>query len=155
MKTINLFTPEKDMFQRIIKTSQQGIWNGQDITPYFEACQWYSQKYECSIMFMRESGYHSGGWWKNPDYERCYHLSISFRGGRNTKDLNKILQGLFGYNTKLLWTEAPYSEQGKQAEVWHYRLFCDENWKAIMPRGEVYNTHFTDRGWKSFSSINA
>ena len=31
---------------------------------------------------------------------------------------------------------------------------CDEAWKPIMPRGEVYSTQFTERGWKSFSEIH-
>lgn len=38
--------------------------------------------------------------------------------------------------------------------VYHYRLFCDEAWKPIMPRGEVYSTQFTERGWKSFSDLH-
>jgi|SRR6478672_6289943 len=153
MKTIDLFTSDKDMFERIIKTGRSDLWQGKEIDDYFRKCQWYSQKYECIIIFMRETGYHSGGWWKNPDYERCWHLSISFPGGRNQKHFEKIINSLFGDNKRYLWTEAPYSDQGKQSEVWHYRLFCDENWKAIMPRGEVYTTHFTEQGWKSFSEI--
>jgi hypothetical protein len=154
MKVIELFTPDKDMFSRIIKTAQSGIWDGGEATAYYESCIWYSQKYECSIVFTKEEGYHSGGWWKNPDYERCYHLSISFRGGRSEKKTNTIIEGIFGPNKNLIWTESAYSKQGKEMEVWHYRLFCDPQWKAIQPRGEVYNTHFTERGWKSFSEKN-
>lgn len=154
MKTVDLFTTDKDMFVRIVKTAQQGIWEGQEITEYFESCIWYSEKYECNMIFTKENGYHSGGWWKNPDYERCYHLSISFPGGKNQNKLNKILDGLFGANKKMLWEEPPYSPEGKEMGVWHYRLFCDPNWKAIIPKGEVYNTHLTERGWKSFSEKN-
>lgn len=153
MKEIDLFTKDSDAFQRIIKTSYSGVWDGKEETEYFKNCRFWFQKYECSIIFTKEVGYHSGGWWKNPLYERCYHLSISFPGGKNKKNLDKILNGLFGYNKKLLWTEAPYSKEGKQRDIWHYRLFCDENWKAILPKGEVYNTHFTEVGWKSYSEI--
>ena len=42
----------------------------------------------------------------------------------------------------------------KRAEVYHYRLFCDEGWQPIMPRGEVYSTQFTELGWKSFSELH-
>src|SRR5688572_22289291 len=31
------------------------------------------------LLFTRDEGMHESGWWKNPDYERCYHLSLSFR----------------------------------------------------------------------------
>lgn len=57
-------------------------------------------------------------------------------------------------NRRLLWCEAPYSEQGKRNEVYHYRLFCDKNWQPIMPRGEVYSKQFTELGWKSFSELH-
>ena len=154
MRNIDLFTADKDMFQRLIATGRNGLWQGDDMDEYFMSCRWWIEKYECTVIFMRESGYHSGGWWKNPDYERCWHLSISFPGGKNENKLNKILEGLFGSNKKLLWVEPPYSKEGKSNDVWHYRLFCDENWKAIIPRGEVYNTHFTEQGWKSFSEVN-
>lgn len=55
---------------------------------------------------------------------------------------------------RLLWCEPPYSEEGKKAGVYHYRLFCDENWQPIFPRGEVYSTQFTEMGWKSFSELH-
>ena len=154
MKTIDLFTPDKNMFERIVKTAKNGIWDGKDITPYFESCKWYSEKYECTMILTKEQGYHSCGWWKNPEYERCYHLSISFLGGINKKHLNKIIDGFFGQQKKMIWVEPPYSKEGKQNEVWHYRLFCDANWKAILPKGEVYNTHLTELGWKSFYEKN-
>jgi hypothetical protein len=154
MKSIDLFVQDKDMFSRIIKTAQKGVWDGGEPTKYFDDCIWYSEKYQCSIIFTKDIGHHESGWWKNPDYERCYHLSISFREGRNEHKLNKIIDGLFGSNKKLIWIEPPYSKEGKQSEIWHYRLFCDPNWKAILPRGEVYNTHFTEIGWKSFSEKN-
>jgi hypothetical protein len=153
LKTLDLFVSDKDMFERIIKTAQNGIWTGDELTPYFEGCKWYSQKYECIMIFTKEDGYHTGGWWKNPEYERCYHLSISFPGGKSQNKLDKIINGIFGSNKKMLWVEGPFSPEGKQNDVWHYRLFCDPAWKAIIPKGEVYNTHFTEIGWKSFSEL--
>lgn len=82
-------------------------------------------------------------------------LSIAFAGGKDKKALSEILKLLFNSYQHLLWVEPPYSDEGKKMEVWHYRLFCDEHWQPIKPRGEVYNTQFTERGWKSFSEKNS
>lgn len=133
--------------------ANKGIWNGKDFTPYFLACQWLIEELGCQVIFTREEGYHSSGWWKNPDYERCYHLSVSFPGGRDVKRTAKLVDLIFGANHKLLWVEPPYSKEAVKAEVWHYRLFCNEFWQPVKPRGEVYSTQFTERGWKSFSDV--
>jgi hypothetical protein len=131
------------------------VWSGKAMDHYFLSCRWYVQLYEARIILMRESGYHSGGWWKNPEYERCWHLSISYDdSGRNEVISNKIIKEIFGENIKWLWCEGPYTKEGKRSNVWHYRLFCDEHWTPIKPKGEVYSTHFTEKGWKSFSELN-
>lgn len=141
--------------QRIKKKSLTGFFNGQNMgSPYFESCRWWIVQYECMVIFTRDIGHHTCGWWKNPDYERCYHLSISFPGGKNKHALEKILDNLFGADKRKLWIEPPYSQQGKSMEVWHYRLFCDEFWQAIIPRGEVYSKELTEAGWKSYSEIH-
>lgn len=113
------------------------------------------------MIYSRDSGHHSGGWWKNPDYERCYHLSISFCVNPtdaplpfDRKEAQKIANAFFEGDTRLCWVEPPYTDRGKACGVHHYRLFCDEQWKPILPRGEVYSKQFTERGWKSFSDIH-
>jgi hypothetical protein len=131
-----------------------GVWNGKFIDEYFMSCAWYIEQFEATAYFMKEEGYHTGGWWKNPDYERCWHLSLSFKGGYDKSATQSIIDALFGENKKLLWIEPPYSMPGKKADVWHYRLFADEHWNPIKPKGEVYSTQFTERGWKSFSELN-
>jgi hypothetical protein len=140
--------------QRVFKKSHTGLYYGNEITPYFESCKWWIMKFECLIIFTRDTGHHTSGWWKNPDYKRCYHLSISFPGGRNKNALEKILDSLFGQNKRKLWIEPPYSDIGKSREVWHYRLFCDEHWQPIIPRGEVYSKELTEAGWKSYSELH-
>jgi len=151
MRTLDKYTLIFEACKRIKYAAAQNFWNGQGPVP--GSCTWLLERYPATIIFTKESGYHSSGWWKNPDYERCWHLSISFRGGSEKKALAEILQNLFGPHEKLIWIEPPYSAAGKKNDVWHYRLFCDENWQPIMPRGEVYNTQFTERGWKSFSDV--
>lgn len=155
MKRIPYNASDSEIFPRIAKVAKNGTFDGTGMTDYFENCRWFVERYDCIIILTRDVGYHSSGWWKNPDYERCYHLSISFPSGLNRKKLEYILEKLFGNNRRLLWCEAPYSEQGKQNEVYHYRLFCDENWQPIMPRGEVYSKQFTELGWKSFSELHS
>lgn len=155
MKTIAYGIPDGQIFERMVKTAQRGIFLGNSENDvYLENCRWFLERYDCIVIFTRDSGYHSSGWWKNPDYERCYHLSISFPGGWNRKKAEHIIERLFGQNRRLLWCEPPYSEEGKRAGVYHYRLFCDQNWQPVKPRGEVYNTEFTEKGWKSYSELH-
>jgi len=128
---------------------------------YKGACSHFHRHTGTRILFTRDSGYHSCGWWKNPDYERCYHLSLSFRDPLtlNSRPYDKKLaaqwtRAFFGYDEVLTWCEPPFSPEGKAVGVHHYRLFCDPAWKPIKPRGEVYNTEFTEKGFKSFSEIH-
>jgi len=112
------------------------------------------------FIFSRDGGMHSGGWWKNPDYERCWHLSMSFvepltgeRGPKDVKLTEQWLEVFYGDDQRYIWAEPPYSPDGKQLGVWHYRVFCDPSWAPIIPRGEVYTKDFTERGWLSFSDL--
>jgi hypothetical protein len=104
---------------------------------------------------------HSIGWWKNPDYERCEHLSLSFRYADGTAAPHDHKLGrawalaFFGEHARKLWVEPPYSPYGKQWDVYHYRLFVDPAWKPILPRKEVYTLEFTALGWKSWSELHA
>lgn len=154
MKRILYNAPDSETFQRIFKTAQRGVYEGKTVTGYLENCSWFLERYDCIIIFTRDVGYHSCGWWKNPDYERCYHLSISFPAGWNSRKARHVVDGLFRWDKRLLWCEPPYSAEGKRAGVYHYRLFCDENWNPIKPRGEVYNRQFTELGWKSYSELH-
>ena len=114
-----------------------------------------------TLIYTRDTGHHSSGWWKNPDYERCRHLSVSFfdpltmmpDGFKRDRALDWA-RLMFGDDVSKLWIEPPYTIDGKLRGVHHYRLFCDAGWQPIIPRGEVYSTEFTELGWKSFSEIH-
>lgn len=113
------------------------------------------------LIYTRDTGHHSSGWWKNPDYERCLHLSISFCVNPTDAPLpfekgqaQTIAEAFFESDTRKCWVEPPYSPEGKRADVHHYRLFCDQTWSPILPRGEVYNREFTEIGWRSFSELH-
>jgi len=114
------------------------------------------------LVFTRDGGMHSSGWWKNPDYEHCLHLSLSFvdtESGENAPHDHALARhwcGLFyGDLVRLIWAEPPFSEHGRTRGVWHYRVFTAEDYRtAILPRGEVYTREFTERGWKSWSDLH-
>jgi hypothetical protein len=113
------------------------------------------------LVLTYEDGYHSSGWWKNPDYERCVHLSLSFRDpvtgkprSRDKEWSDKWIEVVFGPTKNLIWVEGPAGPEGKRADVWHYRVFYAEDWVApILPRGEVYSKDWTPAGWLSFSDM--
>jgi len=124
------------------------------------------------LVFTRDIGYHSSGWWKNPDYERCYHLSLSYfdpqtmdPAPHNFPLSEKWVKAFYGNYAKWVWSEPPMNIDGRDPyEVlmsltpnrpitWHFRLFCDEGWQPIKPRGEVYGRDLTEAGWRSFSNL--
>lgn len=145
--------------RQMLRHAESNIWGGQSInTPYFRGARREHFKSGTVLILTRESGYHSSGWWKNPDYERCYHLSLSFfdpETGDQTRPFDRPLALLwlitfFGDNRRLLWEE-PSTGEINRIDVHHYRLFCNPAWEPIKPRGEVYTRQFTERGWLSFS----
>lgn len=110
------------------------------------------------VMLSLDVGHHTSGWFKNPDYERCIHLSLSYRDpetGEPRPHDKKLSEEwcdlIFGAWKRYIWEESPKFPEGKQAEVWHYRVFCDPAWQPIIPRGEVYSRELTEAGWKSWS----
>jgi len=145
-----------------VKAAIQGVFAGQVQTPYFQSCRRVSPFAGLVTIFTRDVGYHTSGWWKNPDYERCFHLSVSFfdtathqSAPQDKSVVAKLVEGFFGQYAKWVWCEGPYSERGKARGVHHYRLFCDAAWQPIKPRGEVYSRELTAAGWKSWSDVQA
>lgn len=121
-----------------------------------------SPEHIACVIFTREHGYHSGGWWKNPDYERCWHLSLSFAAEPGMAPLpydrkagEQLARAFFGDDARLLWIEGPATPEGRARHVWHYRLFCDPAWAPLKPRGEVYSRDWTPADWQSFSDVHA
>lgn len=112
------------------------------------------------LIYTRDEGHHSSGWWKNPDYERCLHLSVSFAypNGQPAPyefdEAERWARMFFRHDLRWVWIEPPYSPEGKARDVHHYRLFCDPGWQPMKPRGEVYSKELTEAGWMSFSEIH-
>jgi hypothetical protein len=158
-------TPMEKVVARLKLAAETGFYSGLIETPgaakYIDRCKGFDRRTGVLLIFTRDTGHHSSGWWKNPDYERCYHLSVSFRDPEtlepapfDAKTGGQWAKRFFGANVRWLWIEPPYSEQGRALDVYHYRLFCDPGWQPIKPRGEVYSREFTEAGWKSFSDIH-
>lgn len=132
---------------------------------YLESCRAYHLPTRTKIIFTRDTGHHTSGWWKNPDYERCLHLSLSFldpeaeepRPVPHRHDLaSEWIDAFFPTTKHLVWTEPPFGPEGKRHDVWHYRVFYSTGWTApILPRGEVYSKDFTEAGWLSWSDREA
>lgn len=148
---------------RMRKIATHGEFNGrmsQIDSPYFRACT--RTVFGTNLIYTRDSGHHTSGWFKNPLYERCLHLSTSPVAAvlwtPDTPDLDRKLRdgwikAFFGDDVRYVWAESPKSRQGRAAGVWHWRLFCDEHWVPILPIGEVYSLDFTEKGWQSTSEL--
>lgn len=131
---------------------------------HIRRCHHDSDLTRTRIIFTRDTGHHSSGWMKNPDYERCFHLSLSeypadviTRGHllefHEPRTQALWLRAFFGEHARLTWCETAKSPEGIKRGVLHWRLFADAHWKPILPRGEVYSTEFTEKGWKSASEL--
>lgn len=131
---------------------------------HIQRCTHYHRPTQALIIYTRDVGMHSSGWWKNPAYERCLHLSLSFVGQQydelfplpfNRKMASRWAEIFFGDDARKCWIEPPFSPEGKVRGVHHYRLFCDPSWRPLMPKGEVYSKVATPAGWLSWSDLHA
>lgn len=131
---------------------------------HIQRCTHYHRPTQALIIYTRDTGMHSSGWWKNPDYERCLHLSLSFVGQQldqhfplpfDRKMAARWAEIFFGDEARKCWIEPPFSPEGKARDVHHYRLFCDPSWRPMLPRGEVYSKGDTPARWLSWSDLHA
>lgn len=148
------------------RKAARGTFDGSDATmPYLLACKIDDDYTRTRIIFTRDTGHHSSGWMKNPDYERCWHLSLSpfpahvpvIRGcvDPDRRTTRAWVNAFFGDSLRFVWMESAKSAAGVRHEVQHWRLFCDAGWQPLLPRGEVYSTEFTEKGWRSASQVLA
>lgn len=147
---------------RMKRFAETGVWDGYTESLYFIYARRMHDETRTSLVFTRDSGHHSSGWFKNPDYERCYHLSVGFwsftlsrRPREYDHDLARVwVEAFFPRSTQYLWREGMVSKpDATMPEIFHYRVFCNPRWQPIIPRGEVYTRDFTEKGWESWSDI--
>lgn len=125
-------------------------------------CRFLHEPTGTLLVFTRDEGMHACGWFKNPDFDRCFHLSLSYVDlathtllPQNHELSDQWVDHFYGDNRRYLWTESPYSDGGKEHDVWHYRLLCDPSWTPMIPKGEPYSKDQTPAGWKSYSDQRA
>lgn len=150
---------------RLARTMRQhaetGLFTGQnELSLYFRLANRIHPETGTSLLFTRDKGMHDCGWFKNPDYNQCYHLSISFWDFSVLPDGTPIpydfqiartwIKAFYGAWSRYIWEESPFSTN-LRSEVRHYRVMTDPTWQPIIPRGEVYSRDFTEKGWKSWS----
>lgn len=65
MKRILYNASDTETFQRIVKTAKNGIFGGTlETMDYLDKCRWFLERYDCIIIFTRDEGAHTCGWWK-------------------------------------------------------------------------------------------
>jgi len=152
--------------------ANQGLFHGREdevAGAYMARCRVADMTTGTVLLFTRDAGMHTSGWFKNPDYERCYHLSLSPLANASglvdargeplrTPELDRAtterwVRAFYGKCMGSVWAESPKSAAGRRHGVWHWRVFCDPHWRPIVPRGEVYAMDFTELGWRSASQV--
>ncbi len=150
------------------RRAKHGLFNGR-VGPegrrYIGHCIVDDETTRTRLIFTRDTGHHTSGWLKNPDYERCWHLSTSsmpsalvlpsamLAAELDRKTLAGWVGAFFGADVSYVWSESPKSAVGKERGVWHWRLFCDEHWQPHLARKEIYSLDFTPADWRSASQV--
>ncbi len=152
------------------RRAKHGLYNGETTGRgwrYLRHCTLDDAATLTRLIFTRDTGHHTSGWLKNPDYENCWHLSTSPRPNLiilpgderlaepDMKTNGRWVRAFYGEDARLVWAESPKTPEGIQHGVWHWRLFCDAHWVPILPRKEVYSKDFTELGWRSASQVLA
>jgi hypothetical protein len=98
------------------------------------------------VLYTFDIGYHSSGWWRNSDYERCYHLSVSHPGALglpeapSDDEVRWWARLAWPKHYHMSWFEPPAGvlDPHRRPNVAHVRLFVDERKRPIQPEAEVY-----------------
>lgn len=156
----NQKTPFETWLSDLVKdhreTASTGTWDGNPLSEYYESCRRLNSAFGISTILTRDVGYHSSGWMKTPELERCLHLSIAFFDPASGSPISQdhatatlLIKAMFFPSVKWTWTEPPSGDVAMQHDLWHYRLFCNEKWQPLNPPGE----ELTSFGWKCFGDV--
>lgn len=105
-----------------------------------------------SLILTFDHGAHASGWWRNSEYETCWHLSMCAITRTNPVEFAEVPTierrawafALFGEDATKCWNEPPagardrYRTAPQSRHTWHTRLFVDQAGRPIVPTGEVY-----------------
>ena len=155
---MTIITPSMEGHAQWMKRhAATGTFDGKTADLYFHRAKHLHTPTGTLLLYTRDVGHHTSGWWKNPDYERCLHLSMSFWDVEagvarpfDTALAKAWVVAFFGEWRRYIWEESQTTPH-LPAEVRHFRVFCDPVWQPIIPRGEVYSRELTEAGWLSWS----
>lgn len=111
-----------------------------------------------SIIASLDTGTHASGWWRNSEYDSCWHMSLcALEPGVRFVDLPDIdlrqwSRAVFGEHVSKSWTEPPasktdaYRDAPASAYTTHVRVFLNRQGIPIQPTGEVYDLRPWDDG---------
>lgn len=107
------------------------------------------------LLLSRDRMHHSVGWWRNAEYEYCWHLSISAWDRARTSEPEDVpreeerywAHAFFPQTVNKLWHEPGGTdprltprEKMRHRHFSHLRLFLDpETFEPFVPKGEVYD----------------
>jgi hypothetical protein len=149
-----MMKPTRGDLRRLLHHALKHPWYGQSMISsrhYLIADSLTEPGRETAIILTYDVGYHSSGWWKNSDYDKCLHLSVAHPnhsglvGARpdapSEKEVQAWAKAMFGDEVRRTWTEPPASafDAHRETGVAHVRLFLNKAGEPITPKGEVYN----------------
>jgi hypothetical protein len=119
------------------------------------------------LLLSRDRSHHSSGWWRNAEYEYCWHLSVSARDATDVRlaqaglkiseevgyvDLPRTEEMYWGrlffdVHADKVWHEPGGTDPSltlagahRNNAIVHLRLFLDpETFQPFIPNGEVYD----------------
>ncbi len=88
------YTPIFLMVSEMRRRARHGLYSGTGTPENMKLIRHCTGEYildetQCIMIFTRDEGMHSLGMFKNPDYERCFHLSLSFRSNLTGEPIAK------------------------------------------------------------------
>jgi hypothetical protein len=113
-----------------------------------------------SLLVSRDKMHHSVGWWRNAEYEYCWHVSLSTREADQAMakvpddEVRYWAHAFFPEDYDKIWTEPggtdprlTLEEKRRHATMWHLRVFLEpqlldsrgEPFHPFIPKGEVYD----------------
>lgn len=145
--------------ERLLQSAYRHPWTGQDVVHARHALDTdaiLEPGRKTRLLLTLDIGYHASGWWKNSDYHRCLHLSVSHpillerrvvgRDVASEHEVRAWARAIFGEHVKWSWFEPPADPLDvdvlagrRETGVWHARLFLDRTNRPILPEGEVYD----------------
>lgn len=149
-------TPPVRRLRELRRLARQHPWHGQEVIDRmhtWDTVALLEPDRPTRIMLTYDVGYHLCGWWRNSDYDRCYHLSISHPANPtpglaparleapSTAEVAAWARAAFPEHYRWTWTEPPASilDPYRRPGVAHVRLFTDKAGRPLLPEGEVYD----------------